>query len=346
MSTALATQQGSALALNDDELIDVLTSSLYPGAARQSVKMVLGYCRAAGLDPMQKPVHIVPMWNSKEGRMVDVVMPGVGLYRTQASRTGQFAGQTEPEFGPMLTEKIGGAEITFPEWARVTVKKRTQSGQVDEFVAVEYWMENYAVKGGKEKSVAPNAMWTKRPRGQIAKCAAAQALRLAFPEMGAAPTAEEMEGKTLYEEGSAVATRDASAVVVEEKTVPPYPADKFDANLVAWRKVIAEGRETAERIILKAQTKGALTEQQKAAIRAPITAATQADADGVIDVQNKKAGAPAVTFAQVASAMNAARTEDALNEAAALIAAVADPAHQTELKASFEARLNALKNKE
>ena len=41
-------------------------------------------------------------------------------------------------------------------------------------------------------------MWTKRPRGQIAKCAAAQALRVAFPEIASAPTAEEMEGKTIH----------------------------------------------------------------------------------------------------------------------------------------------------
>ncbi len=59
-------------------------------------------------------------------------------------------------------------------------------------------MENYAVKGGKEKSVAPNAMWTKRPRGQIAKCASAQALRNAFPEIAAQYTAEEMEGKEIH----------------------------------------------------------------------------------------------------------------------------------------------------
>jgi hypothetical protein len=40
-------------------------------------------------------------------------------------------------------------------------------------------------------------MWTKRPRGQLAKCATAQALRAAFPEIAAAYTQEELEGKTL-----------------------------------------------------------------------------------------------------------------------------------------------------
>jgi len=183
--------------LSDDELLPVLQSSLYPGADPSSIRLVIGYCKAAGLDPMQKPVHIVPMWDAKAGRMRDVIMPGVNLYRTQASRSGQFAGMSEPEFGPEIAQTIGGQAIKFPEWCRVTVKRALSNGIVAEFTAVEYWIENYAIKGGKEKSIAPNAMWTKRPRGQLAKCAAAQALRIAFPEIASQPTAEEMEGKTM-----------------------------------------------------------------------------------------------------------------------------------------------------
>lgn len=180
---------------NDSTLIDVLRNSLYPGAAKESVALVLNYCRAAGLDPMQKPVHIVPMWDSKQGAMRDVVMPGVGLYRTQAMRTSECAGVSEPEFGPDVDGTIGGAKITYPAWCKVTVRRIMKNGAVADFVAVERWLENYAIKGGKEKSIAPNAMWTKRPYGQLAKCAEAQALRKAFPELGSTPTAEEMEGK-------------------------------------------------------------------------------------------------------------------------------------------------------
>ena len=54
-----------AFAMQERELIEVLRSSLYPGAQDGSIKMVIGYCRASGLDPMQKPVHIVPMWDSR-----------------------------------------------------------------------------------------------------------------------------------------------------------------------------------------------------------------------------------------------------------------------------------------
>jgi len=190
--TALTTTDTSrALALQEDELIPVLQASLYPGANVNSIRMVLGYCKAAGLDPMQKPVHIVPMWDSKTSSMRDVVMPGIGLYRTQAVRSGECAGITEPEYGPDVTQGIGGQQITFPSWCRVTVKRRLSSGEIAEFTAKEFWLENYAIKGGKEKSIAPNAMWTKRPYGQLAKCAEAQALRRAFPELGSQPTSDE-----------------------------------------------------------------------------------------------------------------------------------------------------------
>lgn len=185
------------VAMSDSQLNTVLENSLYPGANTQSIAMVIAYCQASALDPMQKPVHIVPMWDSKSSRMRDVIMPGIGLYRTQAARTGQYAGVSEPEFGEDVTEKIDGKEITYPKWCRVTVKRRLADGTIAEFTAREFWRENYAVRGGKEKSLAPNAMWSKRPYAQLAKCAQAQALRIAFPEIGSQPTADEMEGKEI-----------------------------------------------------------------------------------------------------------------------------------------------------
>ena len=194
-------QSGALATMDRGELRDTLKNSLYPGASNESIDMVLGYCQAAGLDVMLKPVHIVPMWDGKQGRMRDVVMPGIGMYRVQASRSGEWAGVSEPEFGPIIREPIGGVEIEYPEWCRVTTRRLMRNGAIAEFTAIEYWRENYAVKGGKEKSIAPNAMWAKRPRGQIAKCAQAQSLRLAFPEIGAAPTAEEMEGKA-FDDGA------------------------------------------------------------------------------------------------------------------------------------------------
>ncbi len=196
---ALVKAESDALAMSESELLTVLQSSLYPGAAPASLKMVIGYCKAAGLDPMQKPVHIVPMWDSKPRQTRDVIMPGVNLYRIQASRSGQFAGMSEPEFGPDVKATLGGQPIVYLEVVpRDCAPAAAKRHGCRKSTAREFWTENYAVKGGQEKSIAPNAMWTKRPRGQIAKCASAQALRIAFPEIASAPTADEMEGKPMH----------------------------------------------------------------------------------------------------------------------------------------------------
>ena len=183
----------------DQHIWSALKNSLYTGAKDESIKLVLDYCKAAKLDPMQKPVHIVPMSvkNAQTGRYEykDVVMPGVGLYRIQAARSNQYAGVSEPEFGEDVTCNLGGVEITYPKWCKVTVKKLVNNTIV-EFTAKEYWLENYAT--ASKESIAPNTMWKKRPYGQIAKCAEAQALRKAFPEIiSQHPTAEEMEGKDI-----------------------------------------------------------------------------------------------------------------------------------------------------
>ena len=253
MSNALATTQSTALsAMPESELIGVLQTSLYPGAAIGSVKMVLGYCKAAGLDPMQKPVHIVPMWDKNTKSMRDVVMPGIGLYRTQAARSGQYAGVTDPEFGPDVTESVGGVSITFPAWCKVTVK-RLLGNQVVEFAAREFWKENYATAG--KDSAAPNAMWKKRPYGQIAKCAEAQALRKAFPEFGSAPTADEMEGRE-FETEAAPAKQER---VIEQVF---YPDDQFKTNLPKWTQLIQSRKKTADQIIKTVQSKNALSDEQ------------------------------------------------------------------------------------
>lgn len=183
-----------------------LTTTLYPGAKPESVLMAVDYCNARKLDIMLKPVHLVAM-NVKDQQTGqygwrDVPMPGIGLYRIQADRSGTYAGSDEPEFGDLITQDFTDKNNkkvthTFPEWCKITVYKLI-GDRVVGFTAKEYWLENYATDSGR--STAPNSMWAKRSRGQLAKCAEAQALRKAWPEIGSEPTAEEMEGKTIERE--------------------------------------------------------------------------------------------------------------------------------------------------
>jgi len=305
-----------ALAMSEQELMNVLQNSLYPGAKAESIKLVLAYCKAAGLDPLQKPVHIVPI-SVKQGQDYvtrDVVMPGIGLYRTQASRTGEYAGVTEPEFGQTKQLKIGDFSLDYPEWCRVTVKRCLASGQFVEFTANERWLENYATQ--KRDSAIPNAMWKRRPFAQLAKCAEAQALRKAFPELGAAPTADEMEGKPI----------DDDRVIEHEPQklagLPPYADADFTKNLPAWSKLIKSGKKTAEQIIATVSSKAFFSDTQKAAIMAI----------------GKDAPPPVVTFAILAEKMQMAPDEDVLDAHADLIRSVADEEQREELQMIYQRR--------
>lgn len=271
---AVATIQGQGALMTAEHasaIRDALKDSLYPGASDNSVNMVLSYCRAAQLDPMTKPVHIVPIWipEKKDGNRVvspagmrDVVMPGIELYRIKAHRTGEYAGQDDSVFGPDVTAALGGVNMTYPQWCRVTVYRLRGENRVP-YSAKVYWLEAYAT--AKRDTDAPNAMWRKRPFGQLEKCAEALALRKAFPEaVGAQQTAEEMEGKTHAEVGELPSpTRPAA---IEQQ--PAYPQSDFDTNLPKWSAAILSGKKSADEIVSMIQTKGSLTLEQTSAIHA------------------------------------------------------------------------------
>ncbi len=165
-----------------------LQNSVFPGAKDESIILAVDYCKARKLDILKKPCHIVPMnvTDAKTGNKQwrDVIMPGIYEQRITAFRTGQMAGQDDPVFGEIIS--FNGMDA--PEWCRVTVY-RFINGERCAFSHTEYFTEACATtKDGKLNSV-----WSKRPRGQLAKCAEAGALRKAFPdELGGVITADEV----------------------------------------------------------------------------------------------------------------------------------------------------------
>jgi phage recombination protein Bet len=191
------------------ELVKILRDSVWPGAKDESIEMAIAYCRVNGLDPFLKPVHIVPLYDKSINQMRDVLMPGIADYRIKAARSGEYAGKSEPQFGEDITTKLSGVQITYPQWCKITIE-RIVAGKPRQYVAKEYWLENYAT--AKRDTDAPNSMWKKRPYGQLSKCAEAQALRMAFPEFsGGMVTAEEMEGKSF----------EGTTLEADHKPLPP-----------------------------------------------------------------------------------------------------------------------------
>lgn len=182
-----------------------LKSSLYPGARDDSIKMVLAYCAARGLDPMKKPCHIVPMSvkDPETGRYEwrDVILPGIYELRTTAQKTGLYIGQAAPEFG----ETIEYQGVEAPSSCAITVKRwHAESGMVAEFTGIARFSECVGLK--KDKSTGAqtiNERWSRAPFQMLEKCAEAAALRKAFPdELGGEMTHEEMTGVTVYAESN------------------------------------------------------------------------------------------------------------------------------------------------
>ena len=55
----------------------------------------------------------------------------------------------------------------------------------------------------------------------------------------------------------------------EETSLQPYPQDKFDKNLAAWRGTVASGKSTADKIIKMISSKYILSDDQKKKISEP-----------------------------------------------------------------------------
>jgi len=232
----------------------VLTEAVYPGAKTvDSIVMVLNHCASRKLDPFKRPVHIVPMWDSQRGAMVETVWPGISELRTTASRTKGYAGIDAAEFGDEVTTEFDGRvkengnwvdkkiEVDHPEWCRITVY-RVIDGQRCKFVGPKVrWLETYATQG---KSDLPNNMWQSRPEGQLEKCAEAAALRRAFPEeLGSDLTAEEMVGRTINDLASdiphVVADQAAPETAASRDTAPPrqIPAQQSEPPAIEAEEV-------------------------------------------------------------------------------------------------------------
>jgi len=214
MNTLPANIQTALTERNIDTAVwTTLQNSVFPGAKDESILLAVDYCKARKLDILKKPCHIVPMsvTDAKTGNKNwrDVIMPGIYEQRITAFRTGQMAGQDEPVFGDTVTFR----GIEAPEWCRVTVYRFINNERCA-FSHTEYFSEACATtKEGK-----PNSMWSKRPRGQLAKCAEAGALRKAFPdELGGVITADEVNEEPINQHGAA--TPDSGTTVIDTQSV-------------------------------------------------------------------------------------------------------------------------------
>ena len=267
----------------------------YPAAETAEVLMaVVEYCAVRRLDPYKKPVHVVPMYNARLRRKVQVVMQGINEIEITAARTGAWAGMDAPEYGPVVSKTFKGSfenddgsvrqsEVTldFPDWCAVTVYRQV-GGERRPFTEKLWWVECYGRAGFR--SEVPNERWTKAPRQMLHKCVKAAVLRAAFPEEGLGYTDDEMEGQEIQAGGvtidghidhgdAGMTDRDRQAAKYGHQAPPPPSGEATDdvdplmepngtiwlknlAALLAGAKSLSEFQEIAghQRVIASLET--------------------------------------------------------------------------------------------
>lgn len=200
----------------------VVKNSLYPKAPDDMVKLYLEYCAARKFDPFGKAVYLIERKDKRSDESKWEIQPGVGAYRIQAVRSGEYAGLSDVIYGPtrklLYAKEYNGKKnqmtIEYPEWAEVTIK-RIVKGIICEFSSGKrFWKEEYA----RFKNGNPMDMWEKMPFSQLAKCAEAQALRKAFPDcVDQGASAEELEGKPLLEHHEPQKVKEKEISINKEK---------------------------------------------------------------------------------------------------------------------------------
>ena len=159
---------------SEDE-IRLIRSLLPDGATDTDLKLLLTYSQRTGLDPLLRQVWL----NKRRGKPGQPIATIDGL-RTVAVRSGEYLGQTKPEWaGADGVWHDVWTEDKPPAAARIGVYRK---GFAEPLYAVARYSD-YVQMMSTDHGLSPNSMWQKMAANQTLKCAEALALRKAFPEV-------------------------------------------------------------------------------------------------------------------------------------------------------------------
>lgn len=170
------------------EQVELLKATVCRGATDDELQLFVHACNRLQLDPFCKQIHAVKRWDGTLRREVMAIQVGIDGLRLNADRTGQYRGQL-----PTLwcDEKGTWTDTWISDKPPFAAKARVlRDGWPEPVEAIARWSAYVqTTKEGK-----PNSMWAKRGAEQLAKCAEALALRMAFPqELSGVYAHEEMD---------------------------------------------------------------------------------------------------------------------------------------------------------
>jgi phage recombination protein Bet len=186
MSTAIV-KPGEHVSLD----IDLIKRTICRDATDDELALFIGQCRRTGLDPFSRQIHAVKRWDKRANREVMTIQVGIDGLRIIAERSGDYAGQTEPQW-------CGQDGIWRDVWLSPEPPVAARCGVYRKsFQAPLYRVALYRSFVQTVRDGGPNQFWARMAEVMLAKCAEAMALRAAFPhdlsglylpeEMGALP---------------------------------------------------------------------------------------------------------------------------------------------------------------
>ncbi len=227
-STAIVRQEtGIVVPLEfTPEQYQMIRDTYASGASEKEFQVLMEVAKLRRLNPLFKQIHFMQRWNPDLERKVWVSVVGIDGFRAIADRTGRYAGQDEPEFGPFVNG--------FPESCRVRVYRKDWKKPA---VGVAYWSEYVQVK----RDGKPTRSWSTMPHTMIAKCAEAQAMRKAFPEdLGGLYVDEELQAGESGEIGDLNNPRAMHSMPGEDPDARPRESSEYDSLMCDLRAMDTE----------------------------------------------------------------------------------------------------------
>ncbi|GAA1737124.1 phage recombination protein Bet [Microcella frigidaquae] len=164
-------------------------------AERPVVAAFLAHCAQTQLNPLARQIYCIA--RKSKGQLKWQIQISIDGARLVAERSGEYAGQTTPEF---TSDGVTWTQVWLssdpPKAARVGVLRKSFK---EPLYAIALW-DAYAVyddvweNGRKTGEKKPSAMWSKMGPLMLAKCAEMLALRKAFPQdLSGLYSSEEMQ---------------------------------------------------------------------------------------------------------------------------------------------------------
>lgn len=202
MTEAIVTTSSPPPSSPSPDQVGLLKRTICKGSTDDELRLFVQTCKRLRLDPFARQVFAVRRWDSQAKREVMSIQVSIDGLRVVAERTGQYRGQTEPEWcGPDGEWRTVWLDCTPPAAARVGVYREGFEGPV-------YAVARWSTCAQTKRDGSPTKMWSSMPDLMLSKVAESQALRRAFPhDLSGIYSPEEM-GSTEVVEADVVASDD------------------------------------------------------------------------------------------------------------------------------------------